>query len=319
MKASLALETALGLWAAAGAGLGAGCSAAPPKEILPERSVSLADRRANPDEIVAFYNGEALSWQVVAEKTLELNLKESVDQYVRWRILEDRKAALGIVHSPQELHRRAEAYLDQARRQLGSAGFQQQLDREGVTEEAKLAQIEKSAFLSQLLSFDKIVRFSEIVEDRYEIDRAYFADEAEARAFRERCAAKGFDDAAQELLPERKPSRGRLPRESFTASRPPQNPVLDPWIVEELGRLSPGAVTDVEASRSNLHYVIRLRGFRKGRDVVYSQVKDEVSESVLKDPPAPQDYARWMERERGRSKVEYAEGASRRERRQEPP
>jgi len=319
MKVPLALGTALGLWAAAGAGLGAGCSAAPPKEILPERSAPLTDRRANPDEIVAFYNGEPLSWQAVAEKTLELNLKESVDQYVRWRILEDRKAALGIVHSPQELHRRAVAYLDQARRQLGTAGFQQQLDREGVTEDAKLAQVEKSVFLSQLLSFDKIVRFSELVEDRYEIDRAYFADEAEARTFQERCGTKGFDEAAQELLPERKPNRGRLPRESFATSRPPQSPVLDAWIVEELGRLSTGAVTGVEASRSNFYYVIRLRGFRKGRDVVYSQVKDEVSESVLKDPPAPQDYARWMERERGRCKVDYADGASRRERKQETP
>jgi hypothetical protein len=298
---------------AALAGLTAGCSSGPTPEFLPERSTPLSDHRSKADEIVAFYNGEPLTWQVVAEKTLELRLKESVDQYVRWRIVEDRKAALGIAHSAKELHLRAAAYLDQARRQLGTGGFKLQLDREGVTEEAKLAQIEKSAFLSQLLTLDKIVRFSEFLEDRFEIDRAYFADEEEARTFHERCGAKGFDDAAQELLAERKPNRGRLPRESFTKSRPSLSPVLDPWIVEELGRQSPGAVTDVERSQSNLYYVIRLQGFRKGRDVVYSQVKDEVSESVLKDPPAQQDYGRWMERELGRCKVDYAEGASRRE------
>ncbi|HEV3026477.1 MAG TPA: peptidylprolyl isomerase [Planctomycetota bacterium] len=313
MKVPATLGSALGFLSAASAWFAAGCSASPQKEFLPERSAPLTDRRSKSDDIIAFYNGEPLSWQVVAEKTLELRLKESVDQYVRWRIVEDRKAALAIVHTPRELHLRATGYLEQGRRQLGAAGFQLQLDREGVTAEAKLAQIEKSAFLSQLLALDKIVRFSEVVEDRFEIDRAYFADEAEARIFHERTRAKGFDDAARELVPERKPNRGRLPRESFTQSRPPLNPVLDPWIIEELGRLGPGEVTGVETSQSNLYYVIRLQGFRKGRDVVYSQVKDEVSESVLKDPPTQQDYARWMERELGRCKVDYAEGASRRE------
>ncbi len=305
MKLPLILGTALGVLA--------GC-ASPEKEPLPGRSTPLTDRRPKADEIVAFYNGEPLNWQTVAEKMLELNLKESVDQYVRWRIVEDRKAALAIVHSPEELRRRAAAYLEQARRQLGEARYQQQLALEGATEEHKREQIEKSAFLSQLLTMDKIVRYSELVEDRYEIDRAYFAQEADAKAFRAACQAKGFDDAAKELLPAPKPTKGVLPRESFTKTRPPLEPVLDPWIVDEVSKLGPMDVTDVETSRSNLYYVIRLRAFRKGRDVVYSQVKDEVAESVLKDPPAQQDYARWMERELGRCKVDYADGAPRRER-----
>jgi len=310
MKLPLILGTALGVLA--------GCSSAE-KEHLPERSTPLTDRRPKADEIVAFYNGEPLTWQAVAEKMLELNLKESVDQYVRWRIVEDRKAALAIVHSPEELRRRAAAYLEQARRQLGEARYQQQLIREGTTEEHKREQIEKSAFLSQLLTMDKIVRYSELVEDRYEIDRAYFVEETDAKAFRAACRAKGFDDAAKELPPAPKPTMGVLPRESFTKTRPPLEPVLDPWIVDEVAKLGPMEVTDVETSRSNLYYVIRLRAFRKGRDVVYSQVKDEVAESVLKDPPAQQDYARWMERELGRCKVDYAEGAPRRERKTGPP
>lgn len=289
----------------------AGCASAPPKENLPPRDATPVGARSKPDEVVAFYNGEPLSWQVVAEKMLELNLKESVDQYVRWRLVEDRKKSMGITHSPDELRRRAAGYLEQARRQLGSAAYQAQLDREGATEEAKRAQIEKSEFLAQLLTFDKIVRYSEIVEDRLEIDRAYFADEGEAKLFKEACTAKGFDEAAKDL-PARKASKGLLPKESFPSSRPPLSPVLDPWIVEELGKLAPGAVTGVEASRSNLHYVIRLRGFRKGRDVVYSQVKEEVSEGIFKDPPSQQDYQRWMERELGRVKVDYADAAPKR-------
>jgi len=318
MKAPPILGTVLGVVAGAWTLLAASCSA-PEKEFLPDRSAPLTDHRPKADEIVAFYNGEPLTWQTVAEKMLELNLKDSVDQYVRWRIVEDRKAALAIAHTPDELHRRAAAYLEQARRQLGDARYQQQLAREGATQESKLAQIETSAFLSQLLTLDKIVRYSELVEDRYEIDRAYFAEEADAKAFRAACQAKGFDDAAKELPPARKSTVGLLARESFTKTRPPLDPVLDPWIVDEVSKLAPMELTGVETSRSNLYYVIRLRGFRKGRDVVYSQVKDDVAESVLKDPPSPQDYARWMERELGRCKVDYAEGASRRERKQGPP
>lgn len=306
MKTPAAWGAALGLLAA--------CSSAPPKEVLPGRAPAAIDARVSPDEIVAFYNGEPVTWQRVAEKMLELNLKESVDQYVRWRIVEDRKAALGIAHTPEELRGRAAAYLAQARRQLGEDGYRRQLEREGVTEEAKRTQIAGSAFLSELLTLDKIVRFAEMTEDRIEIDRAYFADEAEAKAFRLRCAAKGFDEAARELPPGRTTARGLLSRESFPKSGPPANPVLDPWIVDELLGMSPGAVTGVEASRSNLFYVIRLGGFRKGRDVVYSRVKEELAEGILKDPPGPQDYQRWMERELGRTRVEYAGAGARGER-----
>jgi hypothetical protein len=291
----------------------AACSSSPPKEQLPERTAPPPDQKTRPEEVVAFFNGEPVTWQAVAEKTLELNLKESVDQYVRWRIVEDRRTTLGIVNSPEELRRRAAVYLAQAKASMGEERFRQQLQREKSTEEAKLGQIEKSRFLTQMLTLDKIVRFAELTEDRLEIDRAYFADEAEAKSFHVACGAKGFDEASRELLPERKPTKGRLPKESFARAQPPTDPPLDPWIVDELLRLAPGGLTGVETSRSNMYYVIRLRGVRKGRDVVYSQVKDDVLEGLLKEPPAQQDYSRWMEREMGRCKLEYAEGGVRRD------
>ena len=84
-------------------------------------------------------------------------------------------------------------------------------------------------------------------------------------------------------------------------------------------KLEPGGVTGVEMSRSNLYYVVRLQGIRKGREAVYSQVQGEVLESLLKDPPAPQEYARWVEREMVRCRIEYSEGGSRRDRAKGPP
>ena len=287
------------------------CSSAPPKENLPER-IHVVDRTVRPDEIVALYNGEPVTWQAVAEKVLELSLRESVDTYVRWRLVEDRRAALGIVHTPEELRRRAAATLEQAKRQMGEERFRQQLAREGASEESKRAQLEGSAFLAQMLTLDKIVRYDALLEDQVEIDRAYFADEGEARRFREAVGAKGFDEAAKELLPEpRTAAKGRLARERFVKSQPPTEPLLDPWILDAALKLQPGESTGVEMSRSNLYYVVRLQAVRKGRPLSYGEAREEVLESILRDPPGQQDYQTWMQRERTKCRVEYAEGAGR--------
>ncbi len=289
--------------------LASACSSAPPRENLPERT-PLVDRNVKPDEIVALYNGQPVTWQAVAEKVLELNLRESVDQYVRWRLVEDRRAALGIVHTPEELRRRAEATVEQAKKLMGEERFRQQLAREGSSEEAKRAQLEGSAFLAQILTLDKIVRYAALLEDQVEIDRAYFADEAEARKFREAVGAKGFDEAARELLPEpRSSARGRLARERFARSQPPADPVLDPWILEATLKLQPGEATGVEMSRSNLYYVVRLQAVRKGRPLSYEEARGELLEDILREPPTQQDYLRWMERERAKCRIEYADGA----------
>lgn len=305
MKNVLVLGTVLGALTA--------CSSPPPKENLPERGPAPAvERRVKPESIVALYNGEPVTWQAVAEKTLELNLKESVDQYVRWRIVDDRRSALGITHTPEELKKRAAVYLEQAKKAVGEERFRQELAREGSTEESKRAQLEGSALLSQVLTLDKIVRYAGLLEDRIEIDRVYFADEAEAKRFREAAAAKGFDAAAAEFVPgARTSAKGRFAREAFPKSQPPVEPVLDPWILEELLRLQPGEITGVEMSRASLYYVVRLQGIRKGRDVVYSQAREDVLESILRDPPTQTEYLRWMEREIVKSRVEYSNGAGR--------
>ena len=64
-------------------------------------------------------------------------------------------------------------------------------------------------------------------------------------------------------------------------------------------------------SRSNLYYVIRLQGIRKGREVPYAQVKDEVLEDILKNPPTQPEYLRWMEKELARCRIEYLDGGTR--------
>ena len=260
------------------------------------------------EEIVAFFNGEPIPWRLVAEKMLELDLKTAVDQYVRWRLIEDRRSALGFTNTAGELRRRAEVYAEQTRKQMGDDSFRSQMQRDGTTPEAWIARLARSNFLNEMLTLDKILRYNSLLEDQLEIDRLMFAEEREAVKFAESARAIGFDRAAEEWdKAERRPGVGRIRREVFGRSLPPASPILDEWILEALLKLKPGEFTGVEHSRSNLHYVILLRNLRKGRSVRYDEVQGEILEGILADPPAGPEYRRWIDREVAKCRIEYGE------------
>ena len=144
--------------------LAAGCSGAAPRESL-EIPMS-GETRSRGDEIVALLHGEPLTWRAVAEKTLELDLAGAVRNYLRWKIVEDRKTALGIAPSPAELDRRAGVYLEQLKKDRGDEAVRAHLGREGATEEAYRDHLAGTPFLAQILTLDLIVRYAEIGQGR---------------------------------------------------------------------------------------------------------------------------------------------------------
>jgi hypothetical protein len=291
----------------------AACSSRGPIAPAPELSAG-PGRSSRDDAIVAIFNGQPVTWRAVAEKVLELEPKAAIDQYLRWRLIEDRRLSLGITHTPEELRRRAEVYLRQSRQALGEEAFRAKLERERTTEEAYRAKLETSRVLSEMLTLDKIVRYQAVLEDSLSIERVVFAEEADARKFWEACREKGFDRASLDLAAAGRTRKiGRLPREIFPRTLPPAEPPLDSGILEELLSMRPGEYTKVETSRSNLYYVVKLEALRKGRNVPYAEARGEVLESLLQDPPRPEDYSAWVLRELARSRVEYAEETPRKE------
>ncbi len=285
---------------------GAGCAPASAREARLDALPPRPEAPDGGDEIVALLDGKPLTARSVADRMLELDPRHAIDQYVRWKILEDRRAALGVVQSPAELRRRAEVYVGHLKRQEGEAGFRARLAAEGITEEAYRDRLASSRFLNQRLVLEQIVRYHALLEDTLEIDRMAFVEEADARSFLEAARARGFDAAAEELLRDgRSPRYGRIPRELFPRSSPPANPVLDAWVLEALLKLRPGEFTGVETSRSNLYYVARLAGLRPGRKASYGERREEVLESLLRDPPSDADCRAWIDREFAKAKVEY--------------
>ncbi|HXG61790.1 MAG TPA: hypothetical protein VNO22_10465, partial [Planctomycetota bacterium] len=125
-----------------------------------------------------------------------------------------------------------------------------------------------------------------------------------ARRFADRCREAGFDRALEEAG-----AGPRRLREVFPPRLPPGPPgapPLGPGTLEAIRKLQPGEFTGVEAVPGNLFAVIRLRAARPGRPAPYAEVRGEVFESLLSDPPAEDEGRRWIDREFARLRVEYA-------------
>jgi hypothetical protein len=260
------------------------------------------------DPIVAFFNDEPLLRSVVANKAIEIDLKGAVDHYVRWRIVEERKKDLGIAHTPEEIRRRAEAVVREARAERGEEAFRAQLAAEGLTEETYVAHLRGSRALEDALALEKIVRYQALLEGAIMIDRMLFADAREARGFEELCRAKGFDASAEEVLAARRAGAiRRLPREVFPRSRPPQEPPLGPETGELLWRMKPGEITGVVTVQPGLHAVIRLADRREARALPYDRASGEIFEGILRHPPAASELRRWIESEFARCRIRYAD------------
>ena len=56
-----------------------------------------------PPPILTNEYGEPLTWRVVAERMIESDPRTSVETYVRWRVVEDRRKELGIAPTLDEL------------------------------------------------------------------------------------------------------------------------------------------------------------------------------------------------------------------------
>ena len=279
-----------------------GCAAGSRRDAPP-----LADpsdgRRERDDAIVALYEGQPLRWRTVAEKMLEIDPRTAVETYVRWRVVDDRRKELGVAPGPDELRRRAEAHLTMARKTLPEKELRERLAAEGLTEAQYVVKMSESAWLSQALTLDLIVRYQGFVDGTMTIDRLAFAEEAEARRFASRCKESGFDAAAEVVASLR--GVRRMPRETFARTAPPSDPALDDWIVKALDALKPGELTDVESSRTDLKYVVRLVDKTSGTPTPYGGAKAAVLESVLKDPPSPEEIRRWIASRLASARLEY--------------
>lgn len=281
--------------------LAASCSSSPkpkPEEPAP------TSRKEGDERVVAFLDGQPVTWRQVAERALELEFRRNIDLYVRWKILENRREKLGIENTPQELARRADAMIAEYKKAQGPEVFQKQLELEGFTEKTYRDYVLKNRLFVEKLTLEKMIRFSYFQEGWVETDRFFFAEAPDAEAFLGLVKAKGYDTAAEEFKSP-KGRTGRRPREVFLRDLPP--PDFDATIVEKLFSMTDGSTTAIERNPQGVYFVVHVRKRVSAQTATYASLQERIFEWILEDPPADAELAGWIDLQLKRSKIEYAD------------
>lgn len=258
-------------------------------------------------QVVALIDGSPVTWREVAERVMDLERRRSIDLFLRWKILDSRRERLGIVNSPEELERRADAMIAQYRKSQGEEVFRKQLEEQGFTETSYRAFVLKNRLFVEKLTLEKMVRYSYVTEGWVEIDRHLFSHEADAERFAAAAREKGYD-AAADAFQEAKGRVVRRPREIFLRDLPPSD--LEPAAVERIFPLSSGTVSGVEKNRTGHSCVCLMRKRTPPEPATYESVRQRVFEWILEDPPADAELAGWIDLQLKRSRIEYADRRS---------
>jgi hypothetical protein len=279
-----------------------GCGTPSPHAAPPLHDEVSESRRKKDEEIVALHDGRPLTWRAVAEHALANDFRAAVDRCVRSRIVEERRAALGIVNTPADLRRRADSLVRAALEGSSAEAFRARIAGDGFTEETYREHLAGSRYLDEALGLERVVRTEALRRGTMEIDRMVFANAGDAEKFASQCAEKGYDAAADAFTGAARVTR--RPRETLLLGAPPdpQSPAPD-----VLSGLKPGEVSRVLADRGESFSVIRLRALNPGQSLPPDDERTRVLEGILREPPSAAEIRRWIDAEFSRSRIEYAD------------
>lgn len=287
-----------------------GCGTPATREVRPLADGLSESRRKKDDEIVALFNGRPVTWRAVAEHALESDFRAAVDRYVRSLIVQERRTALGIVNTPGDLRRRAEALVQASLKEPGKEAFLSRIDREGLSLEAYIERLAGSRALDEALALEKVVRTQAIRHGTLEVERVVFADPEDARKFSDSVSAKGFDASAEAFAGSGRATR--LPPEILCLGSPSDPSPAEASLLRILGGMKPGEVTGVLAAPGDSRQVIRLRAMTPGRLLPPGEERERVLEGILRDPPSAAEIRGWLDAEFSRGTLEYADRPPRR-------
>jgi len=259
---------------------------------------------AKSPRIVAFLDGNPITWIEVSEKLIDLDLRRCVDLYLRWKILDTLKARHQVSNTPQELRRRADAFILHYQERNGEEKFRRQLKKSGFTKDSYRDFMASNRLFQEKLILEKLLRFTHMREGWIEIDRMVFVDASDARTFLEAAKKKGFQKAADEVAP----NRGRItrrPRESFCRALPPRD--LDAKTLDRLFSMARGEMTDVIQSATGFAFVFQVRKKTAPQKGTYRTLQDRIFNWIVEDPPAEQELVAWIGLKLKRSRIEYAD------------
>lgn len=260
-------------------------SCATPADDPPPHPLPAAPRES---PVVAFYRGEAVTWETVSRSMLERDRRRSVDLYLRWRVLDDEIRKLHVDATGEELRRRAEQIVREEESLIGTEPFLARLRERDLTRREYARLLTGSPLLKETLLREIVVRYSALREGWIRVDLWTFPARTEAEAF---LADKEGKDLS--------PARGILARGAGAVN-------LSRTTVERLFSTPEGTWTPPLQTPGGEFLVAHVRESGLARAVSYAEARAEVFEWILRTPPTKAELVNWIEGRLKRSKIEYA-------------
>ncbi|MBI4563128.1 MAG: hypothetical protein HY716_00340 [Planctomycetes bacterium] len=254
-------------------------------------------RREAEDRIVAFMDETPIHWRDVVRHAYQTHRKLLIDQYIAWKLRDNRARDLGLRNTPEELEARARAHVQMIRRLQGEETIRRQLSESRLTEEAYVEHLAARTDFSDRLISEKLFFHTVLAEASIEIDTFAFADENDARAFAELASRHSFDEAQEHLR--RSTDRGpsaQWPRYRFSRGLAPDAIADAPGLEERLLEMKAGETTGVQKTASHLAIVIHVVNVHPPSSASGSELGKRVLAEVLRQPPSDAQLGRWMQR-----------------------
>lgn len=261
-----------------------------------------AQTEGNP--LLAIVNGEPVFRNEVVRQAMHWHEKEYLEEFIRWKLIQQKRKELGVVNGKEEMESRAELAIKTLKADFGDVEFSRYLKDNKLTE----ADI-KNAWIAQgnidtKLANEKMTQYALISEKAIAIDIAIFYTEEEAKKFlasignNEELFREKFDALAKE--PTHKVRL--LSLKPFPAGMAPS--FIDEKTEKELFAMEEGEVSNPLFVKIGF-MIAKNRSKRDGLRQEYKAIEKEIFEQVMKNPPDDSLISQWIERLRKRGDVRY--------------
>jgi hypothetical protein len=259
------------------------------------------------DEIVALIDGKPVLLHDVAAHAMAADGKKLIDDYIKWKIKDDRVREFGITNTPDEIQARAKAMITSFRRDNGDGKLTEELAKLHLTEEQYINRFATSPEMGPRLAAEKAIVYEMLVEGCVEFETAAFVDEKEALALQSKLRNGADFDVLMKDLRETRIQVGRWPR--MRVSREVTLPVLaaTDWLIKHLFELKDGQVSDIERTPNNYCIVFHCLRNLAPRTATYAELRAEVTEEVMLGRIGEPLVAAWEARLLKRAKIKYME------------
>jgi len=255
--------------------------------------------------VVAFVNGEPVTWRQVADRAMTLSGRDLIDQYIAAKLREDVLRRNAIANTPDDLRARAEAIVAAARRTQGDERVNAALREQGLTEAQYVQRFVDDPLFAERLLTEKAVVFTLLSEPTIDVEFVAGADEKEVERFVAAVDAGATFAKAAESARGLRVSRQRLARGFLHAQMA--------HLEDALFRLKDGERTGLERTLSNVAVVARVQRAHAADPRPYAETRDVVLAEILRSPPGEEQIKMWTERLFRGSKIHYEDRYSARD------